>query len=425
MPFNEAAVAATELERVDDTLPVLFERDDVFYSTVEKRPVQIISSREMRVPMEMKPGGRFGHYDPNGGTLGRGDGPTYDKAVINTMHFKYAVEYTKQAEWSTDNKRKAVIDAVKELTKNAMKEFRRNCDALCMTSGNGVVGTISANSTAAGQDTYTLNATGDGYQTRLIRDGLYYSVYNSTLTTRRVIVGTNVINGEAKAILVDPAAKQIKIDGATTGITNGDKLVVSGLSATPPSSLQGVQYHHDDASTGTWLGLDRAVYPMIRANRVTASASLALPFARLALNKIGDRVGLNTGVKAVAWMHPCQKQAYEELAQAVSIINKSAKEEGIDLYFGDNMQLAGCPIKTSYSWDKTRIDFIVGEVWGRAEYHPVGFYKVEGRRLFEVRAGDGGVATALIFYIVGSFNTFVNNPAKCSYISGLVIPAGY
>jgi hypothetical protein len=75
--------------------------------------------------------------------------------------------------------------------------------------------------------------------------------------------------------------------------------------------LFGLPYHHSNASTGTWLGFNRATTPEIRANRVNAAGGLALPFARLAINKIGDRIGMDTQIQVEAWMHPAQKQAYE------------------------------------------------------------------------------------------------------------------
>jgi len=124
-------------------------------------------------------------------------------------------------------------------------------------------------------------------------------------------------------------------------------------------------------------------------------------------------------------MHPCQKQAYEELGQLVTMINKAPKEEGLNLYFNDNMQIAGCPIKCSYSWDKTRIDLIISDLWGRAEMKSAGFYEVDGRKIFEMRGPSGGVATSQVFYLVVSFNLFVKNPAACSYIDGLTVPVGY
>jgi len=89
------------------------------------------------------------------------------------------------------------------------------------------------------------------------------------------------------------------------------------------------------------------------------------------------------------------------------------------------MHLAGAPIKKHFSWDKTRIDFIVDNVWGRAEILPLGFYTTDGRKIFEIRGPSGGVATAEIFYMVVGMQTFVNNPAGTAFIDALSVPAGY
>src|SRR6185295_7737842 len=125
-----------------------------------------------------------------------------------------------------------------------------------------------------------------------------------------------------------------------------------------------------------------------------------------------------------AWMHPCQKQAYENIGQLVSVIYKEAKDQGLDMYF-DRMQMAGAPVKESFNWDKTRIDFVTDEVWGRGEILPIGFYKTDGRSIFEIRGASGGVATSDIFYMVVGMQTFVSNPAACSYIDTLAVPSGY
>jgi hypothetical protein len=123
-------------------------------------------------------------------------------------------------------------------------------------------------------------------------------------------------------------------------------------------------------------------------------------------------------------MHPAQKQAYEEIGQLVTQIYKKPTEERLDLYF-DGMSMAGAPVKESYNWDKTRIDFVVDSVWGRGEILPIGFYTTDGRRIFELRGPSGGVATADIFYMVVGMQTFVNNPAATAYIDALAVPAGY
>jgi hypothetical protein len=104
---------------------------------------------------------------------------------------------------------------------------------------------------------------------------------------------------------------------------------------------------------------------------------------------------------------------------------KSAKEEPLDLYFSENMRIAGAPLKISPSWDRTRIDFVDMDLWGRAELHKAGFYEVGDRRIFEMRGASGGLAASMIFYLVASFNLFVKLPAGCSYIKDLLFPSGY
>ncbi len=423
MAGNEAQVVGAELERVLPKMPTLFDRDDVFYSSLDKRPTEVISSRDMRVPLELRPGGKFGYYSPDGSDLGRGDMSTYDKAIVNSVHMRHAVEFTTKTMWSTDNNRKAVINAFKANLASAMKEFRRAVDSQAMEDGTAALGTITSVSTAGGVDTYTL--TTDGFGAKLLRFGQNINIYNSALTVCRTAGGP--LN-ETTITFFDLANKTIKVTPAVAGATAGDIIVTSGIQSIPPVGLLGVKYHDSNASTGTWLGFDRALTPEIRANRVNANSSaLTLPLPRLAINKIGDRVGMSYKKRCVAWTHPAQQQAYEELGFNVIRIDKAAKEEGLDLYFNDSMKIAGAPLKTSYSWDRTRIDFIDLDVWGRAELHPAGFYQNpdNNQRVWEIRGPSGGIATAWIFYIVASFNIFMNNPAAASYIDSLAVPSGY
>jgi len=415
MAVQETQVAATELEKVLPKVRTVFERDDRFYSTIAKRDGEKVSNRQMRVPLELRPGGAFQYFNPDGGDLGRGGGPSYDKAVLNCVFMSENIEYTKLTQWSTDDERKAVINSVRRLTATALDEMRRQLDAQLMQAGNGVVGTVSVVSTSGGVDTYTLGS--DGFGARLVRFGQTVQVYDTTLATLR---GSGVIT------MWDVENKQVSVTPAISGAVATDVLVVQGISS--PSSLPalfGVPYHHSNSSSGTWLGFSRSATPEIRANRVNAASNpLTLPLPRLALNKIGNRVGIDNNFNPTAWMHPCQKQAYEEIGQLVSIIQKSKGNDSLDLYF-DNFQMAGAPVKESYNWDKTRIDFVVSDVWGRAEILPIGFYTTDGRKLFELRGPSGGVATADIFYMVVGMQTFVNNPAACSYIDGLTVPSGY
>jgi len=412
----EVDIVATELERTRNDVPVLFDREGQFYSAIEKRDVEIISNRQMRGPLEIRPGGKFRFFDPNGGDMGRGSGPKFDKFVLSPQHIAYAVEYTMLTKWVTDDKRKAVIDNFQRNFASAMKEFRRHCDAMAVGAGDGVIGTIE---TATSQTDYTLDNT---FGAKLARFDQDLNVYDSTLATRRTT------GGEVTVTLHDLANRRITVDAAPTGtVVAGDKIVVSGLSATPPVGIKGVIYHHSNASTGSWLGFDRATTPEIRANRVNGNASaLTLPLPRLALNLAADRVGAENMAKFQAWMHPCQEDAYEQLGFLVTQINSTGEGKGLDLYFGGAKQMAGAPVKKSFNWHKKRIDFVNMDYWGRGELHPAGYYEaVPGQRIYELRGGSGGLAASCIFYLAASFDLFVSNPAGCSYIDNLAVTAGY
>jgi hypothetical protein len=412
----EAQVQALELERVLPKVTRLFERDDTFFATIKKSTTaEKISNRQMRVPLELRPGGSFAYYDPNGGDMGRGGGPTFDKAVLTCVFMLEAMEYTKLSQWATDDERKAVVNSVRRLTATSLDELKRQIDSQLMQNGSGSIGVITSVAVSGGSDTYT--CTTDGFGVRLMRFGQTIQVFDTTLATLR---GSGLITGW------DVEGKTVTVTPSIAGATGTDVIVTNGISA--PASLPalfGVPYHDSNASTGTWLGFSRSATPEIRANRVNAaSAALSLPLPRLAINKIGNRVGIDHNFNPVAWMHPAQKQAYESIGQLVSTIYKDPKEQALDMYF-DKMQMAGASVKVSYNWDKTRIDFINTAVWGRAEILPIGFYKTDGRSIFEIRGASGGVATADIFYMTVGMQTFVSNPAACSYIDNLAVPSGY
>lgn len=411
---TETDVVGTELERVRNDVPVLFDREGPFYAAIEKRDVEVISARQMRIPLEIRPGGKFRFYNPDGGDMGRGGGPKFDKAVLTAQHILFATEYTILTAWVTDDKKKAVINNVQRTLASSLKEFRRQCDAMAVGSGDGVVGTIL---TVTSQTDFTLDTS---FGVKLLRYDQDISIYSSDLLTKRV-------GGEQTINFHDLANRRITVAGAFTGVIAGDKVVVSGLTATPPVGIKGVKYHHSNASTGSWLGFDRATTPEIRATRVNGNNSaLTLPLPRLALNKAADRVGLDNIGRYQAWMHPAQAQAYEELGFLITQINQTGEGKGLDLYFGGAMTMAGAPVKKSFNWDTSRIDFVNLDYWGRGELHPAGFYEpVPGKRLYELRGASGGLAAAVIFYMAASFDLFVSNPAGCSYIDTLAIPSGY
>lgn len=416
MAVVESQVNALELEKVIPKIRTVFERDDKFYANIKKRDVEVISNRQMRIPLELRPGGSFQYFNADGGDLGRGGGPTYDKAVVTAVFVSENIEYTKLTEWSTNQDRKAIANAVRRLTASALDELRRQLDAQLMQAGDGVIGTVTTDTPAAGSNVIVL--TTDGFGARLMRYGQTVQIFDTALAVNK---GSGVITQW------DVENKSVSITPQIAGVIAGDKIVTNGISApTALPALYGVPYHHSNASTGSWLGFSRSTTPEIRSNRVNAGgAALVLPLPRLAINKMGNRMGIDENFNPRAWTHPAQAHAYEEIGQLVSHIAKQPKNDALNMYFGESMSLAGAQLVKSFNWNPTRIDFVSDSTWGRAEILPIGFYKTDGRSIFEIRGPSGGVATADIFYMVVGMQTFVNNPAATAYIDNLAVPAGY
>ena len=380
---TEVDVASTELERVRTKIPKLFYWEDTFYSNIEKSTTaEIVSNREARIPLQLQQGGKFRHWNPAGGSLGSGSGSKFKHAAISIEHLAIVFEYQTLAKWSTDKKRKAVVNSVQKQLAKAMQEFRQHCDNLVLSDGTGKLAKITAISSG-------VVTCGTESGIKLLRENQDVIVFDDNGTTVRT---TSRDDNSTTVTKYDPANNQVTLDPTPASMTANDLIVVHGLGnedgsnlGARPTSVLGVKYHYSNSSTGTWLKLNRATYPQIRANRVNAAGALNLTSVRLAKNMIGDRYGIPAKrmKKAKIWCHAAQKQAYENLGQLVSIVNKEAKEQGLELYFGDNMMMAGLPLMEHTSWDKSRLDIIDFDIWGRVELHPADFYSVEGRRMFE------------------------------------------
>ena len=93
--MQNAQTIALQLEKVRDKVPLLYERDDVLLTMIQQRgDVEKVSSRNMRLPLQVIPGGKAGSYNADGGDLGRGSGTSYDVAQVSPIFFRFAVEIT-------------------------------------------------------------------------------------------------------------------------------------------------------------------------------------------------------------------------------------------------------------------------------------------------------------------------------------------
>src|ERR1700751_2992954 len=144
----------------------------------QRGDVETVSSRNMRLPLPVNPGGKAGSYNADGGDLGRGTGSQYDVAQVSPIFFRFAVEITKLVEYASNAREKAIENAAKREVANGMKQFRSFLDKVMQTSGNGVRGSIGS----IASSTFTMNGPSGA---ALVHVGQTIQVYDSTLTTNR------------------------------------------------------------------------------------------------------------------------------------------------------------------------------------------------------------------------------------------------
>jgi len=421
--MQNAQSVALQLEKVRDKLPLLYERDDILLTMIQQRgDVERVSSRNMRLPLQIRPGGKAGLANMDGGDLGRGSGTTYDVAQVTPVFFRHAVEITKLVEYASNAPEKAIENAAKREVKNNMAQFRAFLDKVMQTNGNGVLGTI-------GSIVTTGLPSGVAAQFNLAKPPgaqlFYYNqtiqVYDPTLTTNR---------GSANILLVDPFNSLIQVDGLPTGTSANDLIVHDGLTGAQPVSLFGILYHQTNATTGTWLNLNRATYPVELATpAVNGNNSTLTPGAvRLAINKVRKSLGSNQVSKLIAYTSLEQEHQWEQLGVTISQIIKEGargRASDLDLLFTGEKSMAGVPIKSSINANSTRVDFLDLSHWGRAVMQDIDFYDVGGQTVFPIYGASGGLASAYIFYFVTGFQVWNESPRSGAYINNLAIPTGY
>src|SRR5574340_743551 len=71
--MQNAQTVALQLEKVPDKLPLLYERDDILLTMIQQRgDVERVSSRNMRLPLQIRPGGKAGLANMDGMTCWNG-----------------------------------------------------------------------------------------------------------------------------------------------------------------------------------------------------------------------------------------------------------------------------------------------------------------------------------------------------------------
>ena len=415
MPQTYSDVVGVQVEVVSPLLSGFFDEEDSLFSKMEKIPVTEQSGRAVRIPIELRPGGKMRAANFGGGALGTGSGPVYDYASLTPVDSTFAVSWDLKTKFTTDSKSKAVVDTVQRTIASAVKEAKIHVDKHLQTTGSGILAIITAHGSAP-----TYSCVGNGFGVRRIRFGDPVSIYDATQAAYR---GETYVSG------IDYKNETVTLASTLAGaITTTDRICVAGLTDTPPTYIYGIPYHHNASTVGTWLGWTRASYPEIITPTVPGGSgplTLEMVHKLMALME-GELADVFDSGNWIWYMHPKQHFQLLQLMTQISEIHLPMGGGGngeVDLAFNRKRQrvLATIPVHTNINADQTRLDLIDLQNWFRGTYKDLGFLKLGGSTVLPVPNSTSYDASE-ISYLAWSQQFACKNPRRGGYISGLVLP---
>lgn len=413
---GNAQTLAYQYEKVLDRISVTFHRDHILFDKIEKREVETISSRAMRIPLDLLAGGKFRQINPDGGDAGRGSAITANYGQLSTVAFAFATEFTKLMESATDSKEKAVEPAAKRNLSAAIDQMRKGIEALLNTAGDGVLDTIVS---VTSPNVINVNNASQFYDNQDIQ----------------IIIGAvgGNLRGVATILSVDTVGKTLTLTTSyPAGTAAGDSLMVDGAPNVAAGSLLGVEYHQNSATNGTWLQLDRTAYPgkLTTPNLNFNSAALTPQKVRLMLSLVQRALGIDDPtIDNLMWHLGLDMQAaWENVGLIVTqvIQNQLSGTESEDMLKKTAPKMmADRPILLSNNAQVGRIDGLCLKHWGRGETQPIGPLEFGGQTMFPAYGASGGLAFSTMTYLWTAFNIFTDNPRAGVFGSNIAVPAGY
>jgi hypothetical protein len=413
-PANIQSIAL-QLEKVRKNVPTAYEQEHVLLDMIDKRGDVIdASTRNIRLPILVRPGGKGSQGTADFDDMGRGSGSTWDVGTLSTLQFRWAFEVSKLAEYATKGNDKAVEDVAVREVAEAMKMFKRFLDCVYQTPGNGQLDTIVSISGT----TYTVSNPNIFYFNQDIQ------VYPSGLASAS--------RGMCTVTQVDPLLKTITVNASPAGTIAGDALVINisqGAGGANPVSLEGLLYNHVDSSSGSWNNLARSTYPeVLKTPHVAAGGRTITPaLRRLGENKLRRVLGVDFDEPLVAFMNVDQEAAWENVGITVTqnvyqqikgdeLAGHAEAASGQDLWRAAHQDLDP---RHHPAHRRDRLKH-----WGRGVTKEVDLFEEGGQTVFQLYGQSGGLLAGYISYFDTVFNVFMDCPRFGFFFDGLALPIG-
>jgi hypothetical protein len=425
-------------------LPFIYQRNmDYAVQRVTKgsethRITKTTNGLDFRAPIEFAPPGNFGAVNLDGGPLGRGVGFTINQFTQTFFDVRMAFELTYQAIKGTATSEQSVLNAWQRTMEQGVPNMARYDDASWHNLGgnDGQFAVATAYSGDGTGGTYTLDP---DVGARLIIPNQRFEIINgATYKTGQATVSPDNLPF-VSAGSVNYAARQITFTCPVT-LTGGnipaagDILYFGG--ATPsgtPTWLNGLRSINSTATSGLYLGVNRATFPAINSSVISSGGTLTPQMVFALRNLIRVRTGTSGKLNVIGLAAPHQLAIMSQTVQAMQTFYRSSiTQDQIDplpaITAEGGVIYGGLTHYEDILESATRIDYCCPDDWGRVyldDKPGADFYKNpgNGEMFFPVYASNNGPSAAVVFYLVSTQNYFNVNPPKSGLIVSLTSPA--
>ena len=412
---------ASQHEALRPNMPELMMLSGVLWKRINSRTdIEAVSNRPTRVPFNPLTGGIFrtGANLFDGAAMGVGSGPVTVPGYISCVSFLQASAYTKLTEYSTDSKSKSIENFVTLTQKQATKTFAGYMDALMQSDGSNTLDSV-VSTTTNGLVVHNANK---------FQDGQLLDIWTALAPSGSFVATVQILSVD---ILQDTIWLTGPVPGGTTG---GYLLLVNGSAGLANSGFLGLRYYHAAGNVGNYMGIQKSSFagkfstPNINfgaGGGTLTPASVRALEANIILS-MGEEEA--DAAELVAHMNVDMSGAWENNAIAVQsiILNQVKGDESADMLKRRQPQtMGGREILRNPRATPGLIDFIALKNWFRIETAPVDYYEVGGQTVFPQYGGDGGVVSAMLFYLVTMVQAGLEQPRIAGFINNVTIPKGY
>lgn len=424
-------------------LPYIYQKNTEFAvqrvckNTESYRITKTTNSLDFRAPIEFAPPGNFGAASLDGGAAGLGVGFVINQFTQTFFDVKMAFQLSYQAVKGTASEEQSVINAWRRTMEEGVPNMARYEDSswhnLGGTDGQVAVATAYTGDGTGG--TYTLDP---DVGARLIVPNMRVEIINgATYKTGQTGVSPDNLP-YVNAGSINYAARTIKITCPTT--LTGGNVPASGdvlyfNSATPsgtPTWLNGLRSVNTTATSGTYLGVDRATYPAINSSAITSGGTLTPQMVFALRNLIKVRTGTSSKPNLIGLASEHQLAIMSQTIQNMQVFYRSqVTESQIDPLPQANVEggvvYGGITHFEDSLQSSTRIDYCDPNDWIRVyldDKPGADFYRApgSGQMFFPIYSGNGSPTFAQAFYLISTLNYGNINPARSGLITGLTPP---